>query len=151
LKVSIVGCGIAGLASAIRMAVKGHQVSVYEKSNGPGGKLSQFEETGYRFDVGPSIFTMPHFVDELFYLAGKNPRDYFNYKKMETACHYFWEDGTKFNAYSDIDRLEEEATSKLGVPAGVIKDYMAYNKRKYDSTGRIFLEKSLHKSSNLVK
>jgi phytoene dehydrogenase-like protein len=64
----------------------------------PGGKLSAFELDGYRFDAGPSLFTMPQYVDTLFQLAGEDPKDYFQYQRLDTVCRYFWEDGTRLSA-----------------------------------------------------
>ena len=85
-KVVIVGAGIAGIAAAIRMAVKGYAVDIYEANPTPGGKLAEVRGNGFRFDAGPSLFTMPQYVDELFTLAGKDPKAYFNYVKPETVC-----------------------------------------------------------------
>jgi len=67
----IVGSGIGGIALAIRMAVLGQKVDVFEANAYPGGKLCQIEVQGFRFDAGPSLFTLPNLVDELFTLAGK--------------------------------------------------------------------------------
>ena len=58
-KAIIIGSGVAGLASAIRLAVQGFAVTVFEKNSYPGGKLSAFELGSYRFDSGPSLFTQP--------------------------------------------------------------------------------------------
>ena len=69
-KALIIGAGIAGIATAIRLAVKGYDVHIFEANSYPGGKLSEIEHDGYRFDAGPSLFTMPQYVDELFELAG---------------------------------------------------------------------------------
>ena len=91
-KALVVGSGVAGLAAAIRLAVKGYEVAVYEKNNYPGGKLTAFEQSNFRFDAGPSLFTLPELVDELFRIANKNPRDYFNYEACEISCNYFFED-----------------------------------------------------------
>ncbi|RYD72607.1 MAG: FAD-dependent oxidoreductase, partial [Sphingobacteriales bacterium] len=92
-KAIIIGSGIAGIATAIRLAVKGYAVMVFESNSYPGGKLTEINIDGFRFDAGPSLFTMPQYVDELFTLAGKNPRDYFRYEKLEEICKYFYEDG----------------------------------------------------------
>ncbi len=145
MKVGIIGSGIAGLASAVRMALKGHEVTVFESNNYPGGKLSAFELGNYRFDAGPSLFTMPHYVDELFELAGENPRDYFGYEKLDTVCHYFWEDGTRLNAYADKQAFAEETERVLQVPAKRLIKVLRESERKYELTGRTFLEKSLHR------
>ena len=75
-KCAIVGAGISGIAASIRMRNKGYDVTVYEANSFAGGKLSTETEKGYRFDMGPSVFTMPQNVDELFILSGKNPKDY---------------------------------------------------------------------------
>ena len=68
-KAIVIGAGIAGLASAIRLQVMGYDVSVFEKNSYPGGKLSHFEMDGYQFDAGPSLFTRPQLIEELFALS----------------------------------------------------------------------------------
>jgi len=105
-KVIIIGSGIAGIASAIRMAVKGYQLDVFEANLYPGGKLSEIQIGAYRFDAGPSLFTLPEQVEELFRLAGKNPQDHFDYLKLPVACHYFWEDGTRIKAHAELDQFQ---------------------------------------------
>ena len=69
----VIGAGIAGLGAAIRLAVKGYDTHVVEARKEPGGKLHSFDLEGFRFDAGPSLFTMPEQVTELFDLAGRDP------------------------------------------------------------------------------
>lgn len=76
-KAVIIGAGIGGIATAVRLAVKGYSVTVLEANDTFGGKMQEFWLGGYRFDAGPSLFTLPHLVDELFTLAGRNPKEYF--------------------------------------------------------------------------
>lgn len=142
----IIGAGIAGLAAAVRLAAAGHSVDVYETNDGPGGKLSQFTLGDYRFDFGPSLFTMPQYVDELFRLAGEDPADHFEYHRLPDVCHYWWNDGTTFVAPGDTDRLADAAAETFGVPRERVADFMAGAAKKYELTGRTFLEKSLHKA-----
>ena len=144
-KAIIIGSGIAGIATSIRLACQGYDVSVFEKNEYPGGKLSSFTLGDYRFDFGPSLFTMPHFVDELFALAGENPRDHFQYKRKEIGCKYYWEDGVRLNAYGDNNRFLEEVDNTLGVPKHQLQNYLEQAQKKYNRTVSIFLEKSLHK------
>ncbi len=144
-KVIVIGAGIAGIASAIRQAVKGHEVAVYEANAYPGGKLSEFRSGDFRFDAGPSLFTMPQYVDELFSLAGKNPKDEFTYEELETVCRYFYEDGTRINAWANRDKLAEEIALKTKDPASSVHQFLDYSARIYDITHAIFLEKSLHR------
>lgn len=144
-KALVIGAGIAGIATAIRLAVKGYAVDVFEANSYAGGKLSEFEQQGYRFDAGPSLFTMPHYVDELFRLVGQNPEDFFRYKKLEVVCHYFYPDGTQLNAHANVDSLAEEMNRRTGEPQTHVKQYFKNSSRIYDITHHVFLEKSLHR------
>ena len=91
----IIGAGIGGIATAIRLAKKGYKVDVYEQNSYPGGKLSVFEQDGFRFDAGPSLFTLPELVDDLVELQNDNNSIEFPYKKLDESCRYFWEDEKK--------------------------------------------------------
>ena len=122
-KAIIIGSGIAGIASSIRLAKNGYSVKVFEANSYPGGKMHSFKKSGYRFDGGPSLFTMPQFVDELFELCGENPKDHFSYIKKEVACNYFWEDGIKLVAYSNKQDFLNEVKNKLGVPEERLNNY----------------------------
>lgn len=143
----IIGAGIAGLASAIRLIKKGYSVTVFESNSYPGGKLHSKTVDGYRFDLGPSLFTMPWLVTELFELHSKKPEDYFQYSRKETICNYFWEDGTRFQASADSDTFAIQGAEVFSESSENIKKYLVNNKKKYEHTSSIFLEKSLHKSS----
>ena len=92
----VIGSGIAGIASALRLNAAGIHVEVFESNSYPGGKIYNLEQDGYRFDTGPSLFTLPNLVDELFLLFNENPKDHFTYTKRDTICNYFWEDGVRF-------------------------------------------------------
>ena len=144
-KAIVIGAGIGGLATAIRLAKKGYAVEVFEANDYVGGKLSTFTLGDYRFDAGPSLFTMPQFVDDLFALCGENPTDFFQYNRKEVACHYFWEDGKRLTAYGDTERFVKEVEAELAVPAATLKRYLTRAKKKFDRTRSLFLESSLHK------
>ena len=149
-KVAIIGSGIAGIATSIRLKAKGFDVTVYEKNSFPGGKLSSFKLGEFRFDAGPSLFTMPKYVDELFEISGENPKEHFKYKKKKIACKYFWEDESIFNAYSDKEKFYDECENKFNVERKQIKKYLNKAKKKFDLTRKIFLEKSLHKINSFL-
>ena len=146
-KAIIIGSGIAGLASAVRLAVKGFQVEVFEANAYPGGKLSEISNKGYRFDAGPSLFTLPEEVDDLFILAGKDPKDYFEYVKLDVICHYFWDDGTRLRAYSSLSQFEKEVKEKLKEPDADIAGALKKSAYIYRHLSPLFMERSLHKWS----
>ncbi len=143
-KAIIIGSGIAGIAVALRLNKKGYDVTVFEANDYPGGKLHAFNKDGFRFDAGPSLFTMPSLVDELFELYDLNPKDYFAYKSKEVICNYFWEDGTEFSVKADQETFVREAAEKFETKPDDISNYLKSSKEKYDLTASIFLEKSLH-------
>ncbi|GAB3927297.1 phytoene desaturase family protein [Larkinella terrae] len=142
---AVIGAGIAGIAAAIRLAVKGYQVNVFEANAYPGGKLSGFSQDGFRFDAGPSLFTMPQLVDELFQLAGRNPKNEFNYIRLAETCRYFWDDHTRLTAWADRDAFAKEVATRLGEPAGHLLAHLDDSAAKYAITEKLFLHRSLHK------
>ena len=150
-KAIIIGAGIAGLASAIRLAVQGFAVKVFEKNNYPGGKLSDFALNGYHFDAGPSLFTQPQNIEELFALAGEPMEDYFEYMRMPISCNYFYEDGTVVHAYADTERFAKELADKMGETEQSLLSYLKKSERIYNDIGNIFLNHSLQKRSTLRK
>ena len=141
----VIGAGIGGIAAALRLSKKGYQVTVFDANDYPGGKLSAFSLGDYRFDAGPSLFTMPQYVNELFELHDEKASDFFTYKKKKIACKYFWEDQIQITAYADPTLFLEEVKNKLGVETDVLKKYLKRAKKKFDLTAPLFLEQSLHK------
>lgn len=150
-KAFIIGSGVAGMACAIRLAVQGFEITVFEKNGYPGGKLFALEKDGYRFDSGPSLFVQPQNIEELFNLAGEDIRQYIQYKKIDITCKYFYENGTTINAYADKNKLAEELEEKTGEPAENIHAYLKEAEKIYKSIGNIFLNNSLHKTQTWLK
>ena len=149
-KAIIVGSGIAGIASAIRLQNKGYAVQVLEKNTYPGGKLTQLKGKGFRFDAGPSLFTMPNLVTELFKISGKNPSDYFNFDKLDILCNYFYEDGTRISANSDIHVFADEIGKKTSDSAQEVIKHLEKSQFIYEATEEQFLNKSLHKIGSFL-
>jgi len=144
-RAAIIGSGIAGIASALRLKAKGYEVDIFEQNDYTGGKLHSITRGKYRFDYGPSLFTMPHLVDELFGLFDIDPKDYFQYKRKDTICNYFWEDGKRFQVNADIKTFIKEAAESFDESEEHLEGYLKSTKTKYDLTSKLFLEKSLHK------
>lgn len=143
--IGIVGAGIGGLAFAIRMACAGNDVDVYESNAYPGGKLAEIRLGKYRFDAGPSLFTLPEYVDELFVLAGKNPRDYYTYSRLPEICSYFWDDKTRVKTYQEPAKTAEAIAEGLSESKQNISDFLVEIGENYDIISDLFLANSLHK------
>ncbi|MEM6726672.1 MAG: FAD-dependent oxidoreductase, partial [Bacteroidota bacterium] len=150
MKIGIIGAGIAGLGAAIRLRAKGHEVSVFEANAYPGGKLAEMNVGAYRFDAGPSLFTMPHFIEELFSLSEMDIKPHFTYEKLDAVCHYFWEDGKRLKSYSDPEKFAQEVEDQLEVPKKVVLASLADSRHKFEVTEEIFLHQSLHRPRNFL-
>jgi phytoene desaturase len=147
---AIIGAGIAGIASAIRLANKGFKVTVFEANAYPGGKLSEISTNGYRFDAGPSLFTMPQYLEELFEISQKPIQTYFEYKKLDIAGCYFYEDGTTLRAFADVNKFAQEVEQKTQDNAQTVLRFLRQSAYKYELTADVFLHQSLHKITNYL-
>ena len=144
LKAIVIGSGIAGMAAAIRLAVQGFEVKVFEANDSPGGKLTSFERNGFLFDAGPSLFTQPENIEELFAYANEPIASYFQYSKVDISCKYFFENRKIITAYGDKEKLTEEFVDKLGEEPLSVKNYLKNSEKLYHNIGSIFLNYSLH-------
>ena len=151
MKIAVIGSGIGGLAIACRLASKGHEITVFEKNASPGGKISEINMGGYRFDTGPSLLTLPELVDELYIAAGETVPSSFAYKKLEVLCKYFYNSGEKLIAWSDQQKFTDECVQKLGEDPSNITKYFKKASLIYKITADIFLFNSLHSVKNLLK
>lgn len=149
-KAIVIGSGIAGIAVAIRLALRGYSVEVFEAGSAPGGKLAETRSGDFRFDAGPSLLTMPHYIDELFELAGKIPGDYFRYERLDHVCKYFYEDGTRITAFSDRNKFAAEVEKNTADDAGSVLDFLRKSEQIYHITDPVFLQRSLHKLSSYL-
>jgi phytoene desaturase len=150
-KAIIIGAGVGGMATAIRLKLLGYNVQVFEKNTYPGGKLTHFETNGFRFDAGPSLFTSPQLIEELFKLAKEPIAPYFTYEKLEVACNYFYEDGVNIKAFTNKVAFALELQKKTDEPTKNIYQYLNHASDAYNHIANIFLRYSLHRIQTLFK
>jgi phytoene desaturase len=144
-KAIVIGSGIAGLATAIRLARQGIRVEIYEASGKAGGKITEHSIDGFRFDSGPSLLTLPELLNDLL-----DPEYQIKVNKLEIITRYFYPDGLKINAYSDVSKFAEEVESKLSVPAGKVKSYLKKAAEVYELTADLFIFGSFHQLRSLI-
>jgi phytoene desaturase len=131
----VIGGGLSGLATALRRKRRGDRVLLLEKNEKLGGKLDQLSWNNYRWDKGPSLFTLPQLVDDLFELFEKNAKDYFDYVLHEENCRYFFNDGTKFTVYTDPEMRKQEL--RLVFNKQEVSEVEAYLKKSADTYAAI--------------
>jgi phytoene desaturase len=76
MKSIVIGSGFGGIASALRLKAKNHNVILIEKHPDLGGRARVFKKNGFTFDAGPTVITAPYLIEELFQLFNKKPEDY---------------------------------------------------------------------------
>ena len=136
--IAVIGGGLGGLSAAITLAKEPHlNVTLYEKNEHLGGKLNQLHQDGFRFDLGPSILTMPHIFDQLFTMHGKKREDYVTFSKVDPHWRNFFEDGTRFDLRENIeDMIHEDALSEKDV--NDLKKFLKYTRRLYNATENMY-------------
>jgi phytoene desaturase len=101
----VIGSGFGGLAAAIRLRARGHRVVLLEAMDQPGGRAAVFRRDGFTFDAGPTVITAPYLLHELFELAGRDSRDYFELVPVDPFYRVEFPDGSRFDYVGDEERL----------------------------------------------
>ena len=107
-EIIVIGSGFGGLSAAIRLAAAGHQVTLYDKRDKPGGRGYQYEIDGFKFDGGPTVITAPYMFDELFALGGRRREDYFDLIPLDPFYRIFNQHGEAYNYYRDMEQAKAE-------------------------------------------
>ncbi|MCX6935562.1 MAG: phytoene desaturase family protein [Verrucomicrobia bacterium] len=146
-QVIVIGAGLAGLAAAIRLARQGLSVQVFEQAESPGGKLSELRHEGYRFDIGPTLLTLPFVIDELYQFCGEKREDHLSFIPLEILCRYFYSDGIQLDAFAAQDRFEQEIRKIHPADAQALPRFFEYSRRIYELTADPFLFSPIHEPS----
>jgi phytoene desaturase len=149
-KIIVIGAGVAGLATAIRLAHKGFDVTIYEKNDYIGGKLSAFKLGNFSFDAGPSLFTAPQYLIDVFNDVNEDITPFFSYEKVAISCQYFYPDNTTITAHSNSHLFANELALKHGEDAQVVENYLQQATTLYNNTGSFFISSSLHKIKSFI-
>ena len=97
----VIGSGFGGIAAALRLRAKGHQVKLIEKHPDLGGRARVFKKNGFIFDGGPTVITAPYLINELFELFKKDPKNYIELSPLKIWYQFIFEDKSKFNYSGD--------------------------------------------------
>lgn len=142
-KVGIIGGGLGGLSAAISLARHPeYDITIIEKNEHLGGKLNVLVKDGFSFDLGPSIFTMPHIFEKLFSMHGKEMNDYFELVPVRPHWRNFFEDGTII----DLTHKIEDMAGQKSVSEQDVKElevFYEYTEKIYDFTNRTYFENQI--------
>ena len=104
-RVAVIGGGLGGLAAACVAAARGHAVTVYDKNDWMGGKAALLEEGGFRFDMGPTILTVPAVLERIFAEAGAKMSDYLDLRPLDPQWRCFFEGGARIDLLADVNGM----------------------------------------------
>jgi phytoene desaturase len=137
--VIIIGAGIGGLSTAIRLAAAGVPAMVLEQSATVGGKMGELTADGFRWDTGPSVITMRHVLEELFASAGRRLGDYIELLPVDPLTRYFYPDGTQIDATRDLTRMLGQIETLASRDVEGYLSYLAHAARLHRITGPVFI------------
>ncbi|QGJ69869.1 All-trans-zeta-carotene desaturase [Planctomycetales bacterium 10988] len=130
MKVTIVGAGPGGLASALLLAHAGAEVDLFERLPRVGGRCSAIEEEGFRFDLGPTFFLYPRVLGDIFQTIGRDLWQEIPMTKLDPQYRIAFGSGGQIDATPDVERMEAEITKLSPQDAGAFRRYMNENRTK---------------------
>jgi len=108
MKSIVIGSGFGGIAAALRLKAKNHNVTLIEKHPDLGGRARVFKKNGFIFDGGPTVITAPYLINELFELFNKKPENYIKLTPLKTWYRFIFEDGSKFDYSGDEFQMKNQ-------------------------------------------
>ena len=108
MKSIVIGSGFGGIAAALRLKAKNHNVTLIEKHHDLGGRARVFKKNGFTFDAGPTVITAPYLIEELFELFNKKAENYIKLTPLNTWYRFIFEDGKKFDYSGDEEKMKKQ-------------------------------------------
>ncbi len=147
----VIGAGLGGLAAAMRLGAKGYQVTIIDKLDVPGGRGSAIWDSGHRFDLGPTIVTVPQLYRDLWAACGRDFDADVTLKPLDPFYEIRWPDGSIFEASGDTERMRAQVAQFEPRDVAGFERFLKDSEKRYwfgfENLGR----KSMHKLWDLVK
>jgi diapolycopene oxygenase len=144
-RVGVIGAGLGGLAAAVTLASRGHRVTLFEAGPGLGGKAAQLEEAGFRFDMGPTILTLPSVLGRIFAEAGRDLRRELDLVPLDPQWRCFFDHGGTLDLVADGERMAAEI-ERFAPGAGAgdgYRRFLAIAERLHGISERFFFWRSV--------
>ncbi len=145
LNVGVIGGGLAGLAAACTLASRGHKVTLLEKNEWVGGKAAVLHQDGFRFDMGPTILTLPSVLQRIFREANRKLEDYMDLVALDPQWRCFFDDGGVLDLVPDLAKMKanlERFSPNPNVGEGYER-FMQISKRLHEVSDKFFFWRSV--------
>lgn len=151
-RVVVVGAGLGGLAAACHLAGRGHEVTVLERSDIPGGRAGQHTEAGLRFDTGPSVLTMKNILQDTFAGAGACLEDHLTLHRLDPAYRAVFADGSEISVRAGREDMAEEIRRTCG-PSEVagFHRFVDWVTDLYNTEFPAFINRDLRTTADLLR
>lgn len=138
-RVTVIGGGLGGLVAACTLAARGHGVTLFEKSDWLGGKAAVLERDGFRFDMGPTILTLPGVLRRIFAEAGRRLEDELDLVPLDPQWRCFYDGGAVLDLLADGEKM----AATLGEHGAGYREFLRYSRRMSDVSERFFFWRSV--------
>lgn len=149
-KVVIIGAGVGGLATAVRLLSKGYEVTIYEKESSVGGRVNLLRKEGFSFDLTASILLLPQEFKEIFGWAGRDYKDYLNFINIDPLYRVHDFDHHTFDLYSDVAKTIQSLESLSFHDSTGYLSFLAAGYKKYLIANKNFLQKSYYHTTDFI-
>lgn len=139
-RIGVIGGGLGGLAAACTLAARGYRVVLLERNAWLGGKAAVLEERGYRFDMGPTILTLPSVLRRVFAEAGERLEDHLDLIRLDPQWRCFFPDGAVLDLREDVDAMATalEVFAPGTGSADGYRRFLDLSRRQHDISKRFF-------------
>lgn len=147
----IVGAGLSGLSAALRLAGAGRAVTVLEREQVPGGRNGLLSGSGYAFDTGPTVLTMPDLIADAFDCVGEQMADWLDLVPVSPLYRATYPDGSTLDVHADPAAMEEEIARLCG-PAEALgyRRYVQFVSAVYRAEIHDFIDRNIDSPRSLL-
>jgi diapolycopene oxygenase len=142
-RVIVVGGGLGGLAAACTLAARGHSITLFEASAWLGGKAAVLREAGFRFDMGPTILTIPNVLHRIFSEAGRKLEDFLQLVRLDPQWRCFFDDGSALDLVENVDAMAKTLDSYAPGSAQGYREFLKLSGRLHRISDDYFFWKSI--------
>jgi phytoene desaturase len=149
--VVVVGAGLAGLSAALRLTGAGRKVTVVERESVPGGRNGLLKKSGYSFDTGPSVLTMPDLISDALACVGEDIKDWLDLVPLKPLYRAFYHDGSQLDVHADTNQMQAEiAKSISSKEAEGYARYVEFVTKLYKYEMKDFIDRNIDSPLNLL-